>query len=172
MEFKDLENKMVGLVSQIQSGTLKVLAVEWRRSVTKNFQSGGRPAWQARSPIYARSKRAKGTKIMKISGALMNVNTDIDIGQSAVKLMMDPRAKAYAKVHNEGGTINMPPRKLKFRKSKSGRTVFAGSKHKKIIKTTTSKAYTVNMPKREFTNIPQEDFPRIVSAIKQQLKLS
>lgn len=170
MEFKEVENAVTQLVSKIERGTLTTLGVEWERSVRQNFRAGGRPAWAPRSPRYARSKKARGTKLMKISGALMNVNAVPDFNRNAVTLNMDPRARAYAKIHNEGGVINMPPRKINFRKSK-GRTVFAGRSHKKISKTATSKGYIIKMPKREFTNIPLDDFNRIGNSIKQYLQL-
>lgn len=155
-------------VGRIKSGTLKVLAVEWRRSIVRNFESGGRPKWTPRKKI---SKRQRGTKILVISGAMKNVSTVSDFGNYIINLKVDPRAKDYARIHNEGGTINMPARKLKFRKNKSGRTVFASSKNKRITKETTSRAYVVKIPKREYTNIPADDYPRIISALKQQLSL-
>ena len=107
---------------------------------------------------------------MVISGALSNVNTVPDLVANKVTLTADPRARAYAKIHNEGGTIEMPPREVKFRK-KGKRTVFAGSRHKKTTKTTTTAAYVINMPKREFTNVPRADFPRWVDTIKRTIKL-
>ena len=155
-------------VSKIKSGTLKTLAIEWRRSITKNFESGGRPGWEKRKKI---SKKQRGTNILVISGAMKNVSTVSDFSNYTISLKVDPRAKAYARIHNEGGTINMPARKLKFRKNKSGRTVFASSKHKRVSKETTGKAYVITIPKREYTNIPADDYPRIISAIKQQLQL-
>lgn len=168
MTAAELENKIKQTVGIIKTGTVKVLAVEWRRSVTRNFEVGGRPAWTPRKRI---SKRQKGTKLLVISGAMKNVSTIPDFSNYSVTLRSDPRAKAYSRIHNEGGEINMPPRKLNFRKNKSGKTVFASSSHKKIIKSSTGKAYVIKIPKREYTNIPESDFPRIVTSIKQQLSL-
>lgn len=170
MKFSDLENEVAKVIERIERGTLSALSVEWTRSIQQNFRSGGRPAWAPRSPRYARSKRARGTKLMKISGALMNVIPVTDYGRNMITLNIDPRARAYAKIHNEGGIINMPPRAIKFRALK-GKTVFAGRMHKKITKTTVSKGYIIRMPKREFTNIPPDDFPRITNTIKQYLQL-
>lgn len=163
--FREIEKALQEKLQSIKSNTLKACAIEWRRTITKNFETGGRPAWQARKRI---SKKQKGTKLMVISGALKNVSTVPDTALSIVTLKIDPRARAYAKIHNEGGVINMPARALKFRKNKSGRTVFASSAHKKITKETTGKAYIIKMPKREYTNVPQEDFnTRWLSTIKQ-----
>jgi phage gpG-like protein len=167
MNATELKKVLDEVVPKIRAGVVKVAAVEWRKTVHKNFTSKGRPAWPVRKKI---SKKQRGTNILVISGALKNVSTVPDIAAGKVTLHADPRAKAYAKIHNEGGRIDMPPRELKFRKSK-GRTVFASSQHKKVTKKTTSKAYTINIPKREFTNIPAEDFPRWVETMKRVIKL-
>jgi phage gpG-like protein len=168
MDFRQTQQAIEQALTKIKSGTVKALAIEWRKSITKNFDSKGRPAWPARKRI---SKKQRGTNILVISGAMKNVSTVPNIAQLTVTLTVDPRAKAYAKIHNEGGKINMPARELKFRKNRQGRTVFASAQAKKVAKTTTSAAYTIVIPKREYTNIPREDFPRIVEAIKQQIKL-
>lgn len=168
MDSAQLNNAINQAIVKIKSGTIKVLAVEWRRSIIGNFNAGGRPPWTPRKSI---SKKQRGTNILVISGAMKNVSTIPDVASLQVTLKVDPRARAYARIHNEGGTINMPARELKFRKNKSGRTVFASSSHKKISKQTIGKAHIIKIPQREYTNIPQEDFPRIVSAIKQGLSL-
>jgi len=171
VSFKDIESKIESAIDNIKRGTLNVLSVEWTKSVRQNFRAGGRPAWQPRSVRYARSKKAKGTNIMRISGALMNVNTVPNYTTNTVEMKMDPRARAYAKIHNEGGTINMPARKIKFKKSKAGRTVFAGRDSKRIVKETVSKPYIIKIPKREFTNFPNEDFGNVVTRLKAHLQL-
>lgn len=163
-DFRQIENLLKEKIASIKRNTLKACAIQWQQTIRRNFEQGGRPAWQARKRI---SKRQKGTKILVISGAMKNVSAVADPSMNIVTLKIDPRARAYAKIHNEGGTINMPARALKFRKNKSGRTVFASSKHKKIIKETTGKAYVIKMPKREYTNVPLDDFnSRWVPAIK------
>lgn len=163
-DLSQIEKLLKDKIVEIKQNTLKACAIEWRRTITKNFESKGRPIWAARKRI---SKRQRGTNILVISGAMKNVSTVPDFESSSVILKVDPRARAYAKIHNEGGVINMPARNLKFRKNKKGRTVFASSSHKKIIKETTGKAYRITIPKREYTNVPQDDFPRWVSTIKQ-----
>src|ERR1043166_5561032 len=128
MSFEDIENKLNSLSAEVKTTGLKVLAVEWRRSVVKNFEAGGRPAWTPRKHI---SKRQQGRNILVISGALKNVSTTIDESTSSVILIPDKRAAAYAAIHNLGGVIHVPARTLKFPK-KNGRSVFASNKHKRI----------------------------------------
>ena len=154
------------VIGAVKAGTLKVLAVEAERSIRHNFDEGGRPKWLPRKRI---SKRQKGTNILVISGAMKNVIAEAEGDKVTVRV--NPLAREYAAVQNYGGTINMPARNLKFRKNKTGKTVFASSRHKRITKEVTSKPYQIKIPARPFMVIPEQDFQRILNAIKSQIKL-
>jgi hypothetical protein len=71
----------------------------------------------------------------------------------------------YSKIQQEGGVINHPGRTLKFRKKK-GKTVFAGEKHKRIVKETQGKPYIITLKPRPFLIIPAMDTPRIIASIR------
>lgn len=168
----DFENKLNNFVGKTPETVVKVLAVEWEKTVRKNFDAGGRPQkWEPRKRI---SKRQKGTNILVITGALKNYRAIIDHSSHTISLTPDPRARAYAKIHNEGGEINVPARQIRHRvktyKSGRKRTVFASAKHKNA-KSTMTKAYKIVIPKRHHTNIPPEDRDRIIKTIKQALNL-
>jgi phage gpG-like protein len=168
MSLAEIENNLKRFVDTAKPKILNVIAIECERTIKRNFEAGGRPAWAPRKRI---SKRQKGTNILVISGALKNYHCVADTGSSLVRAIADPRARAYARIHNEGGVINIPSRAVKLRKNKSGRTVFASSRHKRIVKETQTKAYEITIPKREHTNIPAEDLPRWYNSIKQALQL-
>lgn len=172
MTLNEIENKLQQFVTHAKSAILKVVAIEWVRTVQKNFEAKGRPGWEPRKTI---SKKQRGKNILVISGALKNYNTTISDADSTVTLVPDPRARDYAKIHDQGGVINMPAGTKKFRNKKTAsgktRSVFASNNNKRVVEKAT-KPYTINMPKREHTNIPRDDFnTRWVNSIKQFLKL-
>lgn len=177
MNFAEVKAAIDKAIPEITRGVVKACAIEWRKTVHKNFESKGRPSWPSRKKI---SKRQRGTNILVISGALKNVSTVPDLTLNKVTLSADPRAKAYAQIQNEGGTIDMPAREIRFRNKRTGgkgedgksttRSVFASSKQK-ASKTVMGKAYSIRIPARQFTNVPQEDFPRWVSTMKKIIKL-
>lgn len=149
-----------------KSVILKVSAVEWERSVRMNFEASGRPEKWA--PRKHTNKKQKGRKILVISGALKNYRAIVR--ENEVVMAADPRARAYSKIHNEGGVINVPERKRKFRKNKAGKSVFASKKHKNTEEKTI-RAHTITIPQRMHTNIPKSDLPRWINTFKQFLKL-
>lgn len=161
--FKEIENYLNQVFNQIKGKALKALAVEAEKSIKMNFESGGRPqAWQPRKRI---SKKQRGRNLLVVSGNLSNVTADIDEANSRVVLKPNPLARAYARIHQEGGTINMPARELKYRKKRSGQSVIAGRKHKKITKIVQTKPYQITIPARPYLVIPPQDFERIKRAI-------
>lgn len=163
----ELAKQLEAYESKYKKVILNVAAIEWERTVQKNFEAGGRPEkWQPRKRV---SKKQKGTNILVIRGALKNYRATINESSGEIILTADPRARAYARIHDQGGEINIPARTVRHRQKryKDGRrrTVFASSKHTKITNETQTKSYTIVIPKRMHTNIPQEDFPRIMNAI-------
>lgn len=165
MGLKEIENNLKKVITDIQSKALKVIEIEGEKSIQKNFEASGRPSpWKQRKRLNAKQKK---TKILVITGALKNVRA-VTEGNKVI-FYPDPRARAYARIHQEGGTINMPSRKVAMRKTKSGKKVFAGSRHKKTeIKTT--KPYTVTIPARPYLLIPESDFDRIRNAVRMVIK--
>lgn len=167
MKPDEVQNFLNGKISEFKRKALNVIKEEAPRSIRKNFEQGGRPEWK---PSQKKGK-LKGTKTLIVSRTLMSVSAKANKAESSVTVSTNPRAGKYAKIQNEGGTINVPAKPLKFRqkKYKDGRTrtVFASKKHKKIVKETTSKPYKITIPKREFMNIPDADLNGIVSKINQ-----
>lgn len=167
--FNDIERNLKQVLTEIKGKALKVLAVEAEKSIKMNFEAGGRPEkWEPRKHI---SKRQRGRKLLVISGNLSNVTAEIDEYNNRVVIKTNPLASAYARIHQEGGVINMPARELKFRKKRTGETVFAGRRHKKITKMKQIKPYKITIPARPYLVIPTSDFGRIKAAILKAIKI-
>lgn len=167
METGDLKSKIEQAVKQVSRQILPVLQIEALKSIRKNFEVGGRPKWTPRAKI---SRRQKGRKILVITGNLSNVGANIDYPQNIISITPNSLAQRYTRIHQEGGIINMPARKIKFRR-KTGKSVFASSGHKRITKETLSKSYIIKIPARPYMVIPPEDFPRILNAVKIGVKI-
>lgn len=162
----EIENNLNRAIQQLKSTALKVLEIEGLRSVQKNFESGGRPKW-----VPSKKKgKLKGTKTLVVTGALREVSAVKDEVASSVTLITSPDSRAYARIQQEGGTINMKPRTMARRTKKDGRSVFASKnrelKRAKKIDVSFSKAYTIEIPPRPYLVIPPEDFAGIVEAVK------
>lgn len=163
-EVKDFIKKAA---DNFKNRVLTIVEIESVKSIKKNFEVGGRPLKWKKSK---KSKKNKGTKTLVISGNLSNVSATRNDAESSVVLMTNPLTRAYGRAQNYGAKIYHPPTMLKFRKkvyrNGTSRIIFAGSKHKRIIKKTMSKAYTVVLPKREFMIIPDEDIKKWIKLIE------
>jgi phage gpG-like protein len=152
------------VVKEFQKNALAVIEVEAVKSVRKNFESGGRPKW---IPSGKKGK-TKGTRTLVVTGKLSEVTAKTDLSSNTVTLVTSPEARAYAKIQNEGGTINMPARTIRHRVNKKGETVFARKTHKRNVKETQTKAYKIVIPARPYLVIPEEDRQRILNEIKKR----
>ena len=166
-----IKQKINEIVNQVKEQAIKILEIEGEKSIVMNFEAGGRPMkW---TPRKYETKKQKGRKLLVIRGFLKNVRARKI--QNGVQLVTDVRARDYAQIHNEGGVINMPARSYSFRRVKTSKgnyaSRFAGSRHKRITKTTTGKAYQIVMPKREFMIIPEMDYSRILEQLKAGIKI-
>jgi phage gpG-like protein len=159
------------VTESVRRQALAVIETEAVKSVQKNFEVGGRPAW---APSTKRGK-AKGTKTLVVSGDLSEVSAVADFAASTVTLITSPKARAYARIQNEGGTINMPARTVRTRTvtagKNKGRSVFAKNSHKRGVKETQSKPYRIVIPARPYMVIPPEDITKIINTIKSNIKL-
>lgn len=167
MDAAEAGNKIIFITKQIVPRILKALAIEGEKSIRRNFEAGGRPKWIPRKRI---SKKQRGTNILVISGSLKNVVSKINSGDNSVSLITNPRARAYARIQQEGGTIDMPARNIRFRKSK-GRIVFASHRHKNIHHETMGRAYQIKIPARPYLIIPPEDYPGIVKVLQAAVRV-
>ncbi len=159
-----------GLIEKAKIKALNIIAVEAGKAIRKNFEQGGRPdSWK---PSIKKGK-LKGTKTLVVTGNLSNVGINIDKDKSQVIITTNPLSRAYARVQQEGGSIDMPARVQKFRKKNykngSSRTVFASSKHARITAVKTFKPYKINIPARPYMIIPQADIDTMTAKITENI---
>lgn len=170
MTADQINNKIIGYIKQVKERSLKRIEVEALSSIRKNFEAGGRPRWQ---PSIKKGKN-KGTKTLVVSGNLSNVGSDIDYAGSQVILKSNPLTRPYARIHQEGGTINRKASTRARRTKKDGRSVFASKKRDfgkaGKVDVSFSKPYQIKIPARPYLVIPQEDFERILKAIGNDIK--
>lgn len=169
--FKEIENKVNHLIKDIQVKALKVIEIEGVRSIQKNFEVGGRPKW-----IPSKKKgKAKGTKTLRISGALSSITAVADFQNSKVNIYPGAAARAYARIQQEGGTINRKAYTNARRTKNDGRSVFASKRRDtgraKKVDVSFSKAHSIVIPARPYMVIPPEDFPGMINAITKAIQL-
>jgi phage gpG-like protein len=162
MKPEEVRNFLTQQIAAIKRKALDIIAVEAQKSVKKNFEAGGRPKWKPSKKL----RKHPGAKTLIVTGNLSNVSAVVSEAESSVTLTTNPLSRAYARIQQEGGTINHPAREMKFRRNKTGRTVFASSNHKRITKTTTSKPYTITIPARPYMIIPKADLDAMIEKIK------
>jgi phage gpG-like protein len=147
MSIADIEKNLNAYIKQKSQSVLKVLEVEGRISVNMNFEQGGRPSkW---TPSQKLSRRP-GSKTLIQKGNLRSISTRRDESSYRVIFGLNPLARAYGEIHNEGGRINHPGRKRRD-----------GSR---------GNPYVINIPRREFLVIPKQDFSRILNSVSRVFK--
>jgi phage gpG-like protein len=169
--FKELEDTITHLIEDIQVKALKVIEIEGVRSIQKNFEVGGRPKW---IPSQKKGK-AKGTNTLRITGALSSITAVADFNSHRVTFHPGPGARAYARIHQEGGIINRKASTSARRTKRDGRSVFASKRRDtgraKKVDVSFSKAYSIVIPARPYMVIPPEDIPVMINAITRAIQL-
>lgn len=167
MSLEQIENILNNLSKNIASSSqvkaaLKTSAVS---SVMTNFEEGGRPIkWDPSE----KTKKNNGSRTLIDSGDMSMIQAETEESSDGLRLVLmpGPLAKAYSRIQNEGGVINMPGRQLRFRKNKNGKTVFAKNSHKRVDRETISKPYNITIPKREYLIIPEQDYGMILDNVR------
>lgn len=167
-DINNIANNLWEYLRSRNSLALKIGREEFRKSIIMNFQRQG-------STIpWAKKKRPDGRAIL--TGKSGRLQRELNVFIENDETITASSSLPYSKIQNEGGTINMPARKLRFRKLKKNevtgkrRTVFASSKHKRISKEKVSKPYTITIPARPYLVIAEQDYPRILNSIANQFK--
>jgi phage gpG-like protein len=170
MTVDEINKKIEGFIKTVKDRSLKRIEIEALSSIRKNFEAGGRPRWQ---PSIKKGK-AKGTKTLVISGNLSNVGSNVDYSGSQVVLTSNPAARAYARIQQEGGTINRKGGSQARRTKRDGRSVFASKKRDtgkaNKVDVSFSKPYQIKIPARPYLVIPPEDYERILKAVATEIK--
>lgn len=158
-EVDNIRKKLEDTINLVKGEALRILRTEVKKSIDLNFETEGRGKWKKKNKKDGR-KTLQGK-----TGKLMQVSVIIDEAGSKIVAMPNPLAGAYARIHQEGGTINMPARTVRTGKNKRGRTVFVKSSRKRGVKETQGKSYIIKIPARPYLVVPEEDFGRILNAL-------
>lgn len=166
----EINNKLQEYIAKAKVVSLKRIELEALSSIRKNFEVGGRPKWQ---PSIKKGK-VKGTKTLVVSGNLSNVGSNVDNAGSQVIITSNPLARPYARIQQEGGTINRRAITQARRSKRDGRSVFASKRRdtgkSKKVDVSFSKAYQIKIPARPYLVIPLEDSGRILKAVESDIK--
>ncbi|MBK9333860.1 MAG: phage virion morphogenesis protein [Ignavibacteria bacterium] len=168
---QEIQNLLNKVIQEIKVKGLKAIEIEAVKSIRKNFEVGGRPKW---TPSMKKGKLI-GTKTLQVTGALSQISAVRDDANSTVTLSTSPLARAYARIHQEGGTITMPARTSARRTKNDGRSVFASKNRdtgkRKKVDVSFSTGYTIKIPARPYLVIPPEDHSKILEQVKKAINL-
>ncbi|WP_038906873.1 phage virion morphogenesis protein [Dickeya oryzae] len=153
----DFERGLGELIQRLEhrEPLMRELAAAMHDAVEENFASQGRPAWAGWSPRYA--KKREGGKILQKSGRLatsINEYSDNDSATVGTNVV-------YARIHQEGGTINIPARSQQayYRQHKDGSV---GNRFVKKSKSNFSQwntigEYKIKITARPFLHLTEPD---------------
>ena len=136
-------------------------------AVEENFAQEGRPKWMGWSPSTERRRR--GGRILQLSGRLAGSIGSYSDNDSAV---VGTNVK-YARIHQEGGDINMPARSQQayYRQGKNG-TVgnrFVRKSRSNYSEQHSVGAHKIKIPARPFLMLSDSDEREIEVTIERYL---
>jgi phage gpG-like protein len=149
--------------------------------VKKNFLSGGRPAWIPLAPATVKKRGGRATPILRQPGSDMLFHSlSPSFGSDFAQVSTN---RPYARIQNDGGTINFAPRSgyVRLRTDRKGNLLrqdgsanlarFAKDSHKRAVKKrwTNESGWTVTIPARPFMVLHDDDWGKIGDAITQFL---
>lgn len=158
----DFERSLGALISRLEhrEPLMREMAAAMGDAVEENFASEGRPAW-ARWKSNAYWAKRRGGKILQKSGRLAGSITQLsDNDEATVGTNV-----AYARIHQEGGTINIPARSQKsyYRQSKDGSVGnrFVRKSKSNFTQWHSMGSYKISMPARPFLHLTEDDVSRM-----------
>ena len=153
----DFERSLGDLIRKLENRQplMREMAAAMHDAVEENFEQQGRPAWAGWSPRYA--KKRQGGKMLQKSGRLassINAYSDNDSATVGTNVV-------YARIHQEGGTINMPARSQRayYKKNADGRVGhrFARKAESDSSRWNTMGEYKITIPARPFLHLTESD---------------
>ena len=165
-----------------------------KNSIDRNFQEGGRygndnpfGGGSQKWPVSHRAKKDKGYKGKTRSGKTLIdtgqlvASIQVSITQSGSAIQIDVGSnKDYAKIHNEGGTIQKESREgsAKWKVTGNKKTGYkykfakANSKTKNTIERKFKVgAYTITIPKRPYLVLQDEDIQQIINTFSEYMMM-
>jgi phage gpG-like protein len=127
--------------------------------------------WPARSPWAVRNE---GRAILHDTGTLRRALTK-EVKGSRIRIYVEPPADEYADIHNQGGTITIPPSigsiKHFWKMYYAAPSGVEKSRWKAMaLAMKAGKSFTVKMPKRQFIGESRQLMDKIEKKIESELK--
>ena len=149
---------------------LKRCGILMLASIDKNFRAEGRPKrWAPLSPmtIAMRRKEGKGAKILQDTGH--------GKGSIVYKVVSNQKVQigtnlGYMRIHQEGGSIKIPPRDIYPVKARALHWVDPGTGEDVFAMHVHQKARSVKIPQRKFLLFQEEDKTNIVRVFTDYLE--
>ncbi|SEL24752.1 phage virion morphogenesis (putative tail completion) protein [Kosakonia sacchari] len=167
----DFERSLGELIKKLEhrEPLMREMAAAMGDAVEENFARQGRPAWMGwKSNAYWAKRR--GGKILQKSGRLAASITQYSTNDEAT---VGTNVK-YARIHQEGGEINIAARSQKayYRQNKDGSLNhrFAKKSQANFEQWNTIGAYKIKMPARPFLHLTEDDVERMENTAEQYLK--
>ncbi|PHM47096.1 phage virion morphogenesis protein [Xenorhabdus miraniensis] len=134
-------------------------------AVEENFKQQGRPAWLGWSPAYA--KKRAGGRILQNTGRLASSIQQFSDNDEA---LVGTNVK-YARIHQAGGTLNIPARSQQAHyRRKNGRSRFSSPARANHSQWNTIPAYKIQMPARPFLTLTDSDTEQIQVILERYLQ--
>ncbi len=171
MSFDNINNvraKLLVLQSEIKRKVLKVLQIESKKSVDKNFEEGGRPnKWKTKT---FDDKRA----ILTGKSGALQIRTTAVINEAEGKIVIVNKLP-YGRIQNEGGKIVKTAKMRAFfwamyYAAGGGKKGVEPSGEAVIWRSMALSGKDIEIPKREYLVIPSSDFPRILNSCERVIK--
>lgn len=147
-------NRLINYEKDLQRRLLRILEIEAVKSVRLNFQRQGRPERWRNKLIPDGRKILSG----KTGDLFSSISSGVDESRNRVVIKF---GVSYAQIHNEGGRIPVTKKMRKYFWARYYETKKEVWKNMAMNK----KGY-IEIPKREFAKLTEEDVQRIVSNIK------
>ncbi|KNC89906.1 phage virion morphogenesis protein [Trabulsiella odontotermitis] len=172
----DFERSLGELIKRLEhrEPLMREMAAAMGDAVEENFAREGRPAWMGWSPSYARKR--SGGKILQKSGRLAKSITQVSSNDMA---MVGTNVK-YARIHQEGGEINIASRSQQayYRHNTNDYKKIGGIVGNRFVKKSRSNfsrwhtigAYKIKMPARPFLHLTEDDVTGMESTAENYLK--
>lgn len=168
----EILKRLAGKVSDLTPLMRKIAGV-MEHAVLENFKTSGTRVggWPALSPQYAKRLRKKGynpAQMLDRSAAGLKHSITSSSGSDFAAVGTN---KVYARIHNEGGVIQRMAYSgaVRLRTDAKGNILkkgnlarFAKKSHKRSVeKRFTSGGYTIEIPKRKFLQLNDQDMEQI-----------
>lgn len=179
--FQEIENKLKSVIDNIRIKALKSLEIQSEKTIRKNFEVGGRPKWEPSKKTYTKKGRKiagdkfSGSNTLVASGNLSLVTAKADLSTNTVTLSTDHRTRAYARIQQEGGTINISPKTMARRRKKNNQSVFS-SKYRDTgkankVDVSFSKGHTIKIPPRPYMTFDEAGKKELLDSVINAIKI-